>query len=110
MSKKKNTLKDLDDFLKQQAASLVPPEKLSERLEVAAPKTTETAPPAQAIPDDLKGVLKAHGLDAFCDAILASLPSGATPTENEIMLINTALYIKGGKNWKEAVKAYWAKA
>jgi hypothetical protein len=32
MSKKKNTLKDLDEFLKQQAAVIVPPTSLSERV------------------------------------------------------------------------------
>ena len=32
MSKKKNTLQDLDDFLKQQAATLVTPETLSDTL------------------------------------------------------------------------------
>ncbi len=33
MSKKKNTLQDLDDFLKQQAATLVTPETLSDTVE-----------------------------------------------------------------------------
>lgn len=106
MSKKKNTLKDLDEFLKQQAATLVAPEKLSERLEVAPePATTEVT-----VPDQLETVLRNEGLSAFCEAILASLPAGAHPTEQEIMLINTALYIKGGNRWQEAVKEYWSKA
>jgi hypothetical protein len=106
MSKKKNTLKDLDEFLKQQAATLVAPEKLSERLEVASgPATTEAA-----VPDPLKSILKNEGLSVFCEAILASLPAGAHPTEDEILLINTALYIKGGNRWQEVVKEYWSKA
>ena len=32
MSKKKNTLKDLDEFLKQQAATLVTPTQLSDNI------------------------------------------------------------------------------
>jgi hypothetical protein len=44
MSKKKNTLKDLDEFLKQQAANLVSPERLSDKLAEAAPTKTTTAP------------------------------------------------------------------
>ena len=38
MSKKKNTLQDLDDFLKQQAAALVTPETL---VDTPAVKTVE---------------------------------------------------------------------
>jgi len=41
MSKKKNTLKDLDEFLKQQAATLVPPTPLSEKIETAKPSPIE---------------------------------------------------------------------
>ena len=37
MSKKKNTLKDLDEFLKQQAATLVSPSRLGEQAEPPAP-------------------------------------------------------------------------
>lgn len=45
MSKKKNTLKDLDEFLKQQAATLVLPTPLSEKVESAKP-----APPVEEDP------------------------------------------------------------
>jgi hypothetical protein len=63
MSKKKNTLKDLDEFLKQQAASLVSPEKLSPKKETKeepeeagveyeeeAPGQPEPLPPLQESP------------------------------------------------------------
>ena len=48
MSKKKNTLKDLDEFLKQQAATLVSPDKLSEKVDEpkpAKPEEKESKPP-----------------------------------------------------------------
>jgi hypothetical protein len=55
MSKKKNTLKDLDDFLKQQAATLVSPAKLSDQIEtpqppVAAPTPAPVAPEVTPAP------------------------------------------------------------
>ena len=37
MSKKKNTLKDLDEFLKQQTTTLVSPVQLSEKIESPEP-------------------------------------------------------------------------
>mgnify|MGYP003579921752 CR=1 FL=1 len=48
MSKKKNTLKDLDEFLKQQAATLVTPVRLSDIETAPAPKpvTPSPLPPA----------------------------------------------------------------
>src|SRR5690242_4787797 len=47
MSKKKNTLKDLDEFLKQQAATLVSPVQLSQKIE--APEPVKQSPPAPSI-------------------------------------------------------------
>lgn len=46
MSKKKNTLKDLDEFLKQQAATLVAPQPLSETIRTQAPAPTPVSAPA----------------------------------------------------------------
>jgi hypothetical protein len=121
MSKKKNTLKDLDEFLKQQAASLVSPEKLSEKIEepVAAvhkPVVTEVAQPvatevsSQTILKDLK-VLASKDGNAFrsklYDLIISSLESNNDQSPEDMMLINTALYLKSGDNWKNAIKEYW---
>ncbi|RAV98277.1 hypothetical protein [Pseudochryseolinea flava] len=44
MSKKKNTLKDLDEFLKQQAATIVPPTPLSEKVEKQKPTSEQEKP------------------------------------------------------------------
>jgi hypothetical protein len=44
MSKKKNTLKDLDEFLKQQAATLVTPSPLSGQLPPEKPSPAAPAP------------------------------------------------------------------
>ncbi|WP_333820923.1 hypothetical protein [Ohtaekwangia sp.] len=49
MSKKKNTLKDLDDFLKQQAATLVSPAKLSDQIETPPPAAPTSAPVAPEV-------------------------------------------------------------
>lgn len=121
MSKKKNTLKDLDEFLKQQAASLVSPEKLSEKIEepvaavhkpvvaeVAQPVTTEVS--SQTILKDLKVLASKEGngfRSKLYDLIISSLESDNNQSPEDMMLINTALYLKSGDNWKNAIKEYW---
>jgi hypothetical protein len=115
MSKKKNTLKDLDAFLKQQAATLVSPEKLK----------TEDTPHLQESP-----ILKANGIEItkekiltdlkllalknqhqfpadLCDLIIQSLETKDRISGEDKMLINTALYLKHGQQWKDAIKDYW---
>lgn len=102
MSKNKNPLKDLDLFLKQQAASFVNPIPLSER--VVSPSAT----PARETTDDLITRLSAlarHDREKFLDLIIQAAEKDQSP--GSTMLINTALYLKSGANWKEAVRQYW---
>jgi hypothetical protein len=129
MSKKKNTLKDLDEFLKQQAASLVSPPSLREKIE-------ETAPPAPAIKEqprveatasqtsapeevssasilqDLKTLSEKEGVffrQKLYDLIIQTLETQKKSLPEDKMLINTALYLKSGSLWKEAIREYWKK-
>ena len=116
MSKKKNTLQDLDEFLKQQAASLVSPDKLSEKVEEpVVPKQASVQPvvpeevSAEKILRDLKTLQKKQGT-AFSknlyNLIIDSLEDQSTSPEDK-MLINTALYLKSGDKWKDAIRDYW---
>jgi hypothetical protein len=123
MSKKKNTLKDLDEFLKQQAATLVSPSRLSEQTdtpepvkvpEVKAEKMTEPSRDkvvsASMIIKDLKQLSLAKGdafKDEFCSIILAVMEDQSEYSPEDKMLINTALYLKHGSNWKEEIRNYW---
>jgi hypothetical protein len=128
MSKKKNTLKDLDEFLKQQAATLVSPQRLSEKTEtsepVAVPKTPaekETLAPVQnrtpdktissaSIANDLKHLALTNGTtvgEEFCNILLTAMERQDEFSPEDKMLINTALYVKHGSNWKEAIRQYW---
>ena len=123
MSKKKNTLKDLDEFLKQQAATLVSPSRLGEQPEAPAavkpdqvkPETTQPASgdkdvSASAIIAALKKLSREKG-DSFTDElstiILSSMDDRKEHSPEEKMLINTALYLKHGSNWKEEISRYW---
>jgi hypothetical protein len=118
MSKKKNTLKDLDEFLKQQAATLVSPEKLSEKVEEEpAVKTEQHASfakevTADKILEDLKLLARNEGYDfqkKLYDLIIKSLEEHDHPLPEDKMLINTALYLKSGEKWKEVIRDYWKK-
>ncbi len=104
MSKKKNTLKDLNEFLKQQAATLVAPASLSEKVSKEEKKS-------QQKPVEKEVVTTTDKTDqerlALCDTIIKTLEAKPHLDPEDMMLINTALYIKNGKNWKEAVREYW---
>lgn len=141
MSKKKNTLKDLDAFLKQQAATLVPPDPLSTNIETpatpppapqppvaavvteAAPVVTATATPvAPAAPaqeqeitpekilSDIRRLADREGSafrKTFYDLIIRSIETRPQSLPEDKMLINTALYLKSGDQWKDVIRDYW---
>lgn len=124
MSKKKNTLKDLDAFLKQQAATIVPPSKLSDQIQ-EAPKNLEK-PAFQDVPSspaatpsitnekpvavsqtELKQPNPTYSHEQLCDLIIKNVESRNQYTAEDRMLINTALYLKSGGAWKDVIRQYW---
>lgn len=123
MSKKKNTLKDLDEFLKQQAATLVPPTPLADKVETALPEETKPAPRKEVTPvtgdvtleqilDDLETLSQKEGTTfrkKVYDLILQAAESGQQSLPEDKMLINTVLYLSNGPRWKDAVREYWRK-
>ncbi|MEO5976500.1 MAG: hypothetical protein ABIS36_25555 [Chryseolinea sp.] len=116
MSKKKNTLQDLDEFLKQQAATLVEPTPLREAIE-ESPVIQNTIVPTteiseSSILDTLKTLATREGTNfstTLSHLIIQSLGSQKNTSAQDKMLINTALYLTNGANWKEAIKNYWEK-
>ncbi|NJM25094.1 MAG: hypothetical protein HC859_05935 [Bacteroidia bacterium] len=115
MSKKKNTLKDLDEFLKQQAATLVAPARLSDRIEEKPVAQSAAATENISLPqieEELKSLSIHEGpafRNKFYDLIIKLLEAQSEPRPEDKLLINTALYLKSGDNWKEAIRDYWRK-
>ena len=115
MSKKKNTLQDLDDFLKQQAATLVTPGTLSDIVEPTPEiKTAEVQPITLDVGKDIVRefqISAAKNDPAFrkklYDFIIESLETQNESLPEDKMLINTALYLKSGDDWKDAIRQYW---
>ena len=108
MSKNKNPLKDLDQFLKQQASSFVNPTPLSEKVEPVASQKSESV--AAASPDELIERLQAlarQDIQQLYNVIIKVAEQ--QPEAEQAMLINTALYLKGGDNWQEVIRDYWSK-
>ena len=101
---KKNPLNDLDQFLKQEASSIVTPSSLGEKLKQTEPSTP--APAAGSMEAQLLQLAKQNP-QQFYDALISV--GERMDTEKNTMLINAALYLKHGTTWKEAVKAYWEK-
>ena len=118
MSKKKNTLKDLDDFLKQQAATLVAPTALSDTLKERVEESTQDRPSTAietevsvtSILKDIMALSEKEGnafRKKFYDLIIQSLESQKHSTAEDKMLINTALYLRSPETWKESIRSYW---
>jgi len=120
MSKKKNTLRDLDEFLKQQAASLVTPEPVTKQ----STEEDKTIPPTD-YRDHSEGAVTTDSIFADLSELMNKDPESfrqklyaliiqileAAPESfpEDKMLINTALYLKSGEHWKEAISEYWKK-
>ena len=123
MSKRKNTLNDLEEFLKLQASTLVPPLPVETVKPAKQPKTVEPPEadfikpqpaevaqlykPEKAI-ELLEGMrrLALENKGEFYDHVIKTveaLPVGS----KDVLLINTALYLKHGDNWKEGIESYW---
>lgn len=107
MSKKKNTLRDLDNFLKQQASVLVVPEPpavapVAQPEEPADVSVQETEQPAVPVISET-----IESREKLYDLIIHSLEKRKDPSPEDAVLINTALYLKSGSNWKEAIRQYW---
>jgi hypothetical protein len=105
MSKHKNPLKDLDQFLKQQAASFVTPTPLSERIKER--DDSETRQHSTHLMPALAELAQADR-NQFLDAIIEAAQKLNHP--DRVMLINTALYLKHPDNWRDAVRTYWQQA
>ncbi len=106
MSKNKNPLKDLDLFLKQQAASFVSPTTLSEKIQVETPSETTQPSSKETILQSIERLLEQNPAALYDMLIEAS--SKKTSAERTV-LINTVLYLKHTTNWKEAIREYWGK-
>jgi aspartokinase len=102
---KKNPLNDLHQFLQQEASSIVAPASLSDKLKQEA--TSEKSTVNLASSEDHLLTLAKQNPQQFYNTLI-SIGEQMDATKNT-MLINTALYLKSGDNWKEAVKKYWSK-
>jgi hypothetical protein len=118
MSKKKNTLKDLDEFLKQQASTLVAPAQLGDTIEQPESEANtsvesnvgEVEITQSKILDDLKKLSEKEGASfrkVFYDLIIQSIEKQKSSSAEDKILINTALYLKSGDQWKETIRSYW---
>jgi hypothetical protein len=105
MSKNKNPLKDLDLFLKQQAASFVNPTRLSEKIPVDAPAGIKTSDSSEeTILQSIERLIEQNPA-ALYDMLIQAAEKKTSPERT--VLINTALYLKNTNNWKETVREYW---
>ncbi|MEM9390693.1 MAG: hypothetical protein AAGA02_09470 [Bacteroidota bacterium] len=110
MAKRKNPLKDLDSFLKQEASSLVEPEKIASPS--VPPKPVDAA---HLTKDDVLSYFKKLAKEderafrvTFLDIMHKSLEYQGLEKAIDKMLMNTLLYLQNEDNWKEAIEEYWS--
>lgn len=113
MSKNKNPLKDLDLFLKQQAASFVSPTPLSEKIHSEPISEEPQASTKESILLSIERMMDQNP-SALYDLLIEAAEKKTS--SERTMLINTALYLKNTTNlsagqagWKEAIREYWRK-
>ena len=106
MSKNKNPLKDLDLFLKQQAASFVSPTPLSEKIQVETPSETTQPSTEESILQTLERLIDQNPASLYDMLIKAAEKKNSS---ERTMLINTALYLRNTNNWQNAIREYWKK-
>lgn len=116
MAKRKNPLKDLDAFLKQEATSFVNPEKIQpEEKKEATPEATTPRtqqPSREEILSELQALANREGSSfrhSFYGLIRETLENLDHLTAEDKMLINTVLYLDDKQGWKENIKSYWQK-
>ena len=120
MSKKKNTLKDLDEFLKQQAATLVSPSRIKEQQPVENREEEQSTsvvnvPVEQSVSRSsieraLLTLQEQKGSDfknELYTIVLHTLEKQREFSPEDKMLVNTLLYLKHGPSWKEAIRDFW---
>jgi len=106
MSKNKNPLKDLDLFLKQQAASFVSPTPLSEKIQVETPSETTQPSTEESILQTLERLMDQNPASLYDMLIKAAEKKNSS---ERTMIINTALYLRNTNNWQNAIREYWKK-
>ena len=109
MSKRKNPLKDLDSFLKQEASSFVEPDKIpsSHLKEDQAPKALrqeEVIVFFQQLANEDEKTFRT----TLIDIVRKSLEWKGLEKAEDKMLMNTLLYFENHENWKEAISDYWS--
>ena len=121
MAKRKNPLKDLDAFLKQEAKNFVQPKKVEEpavvESKIEVPPSSQTEAPkayentvsidSNKVREFLSSLKKSNDPE-FYNVLLKSVEEAGTDSSENKMLINTILYLKDKDNWKDSIKDYWS--
>lgn len=126
-SKRKNPLRNLDDFLKQEASTLVTPNKFSEPKKEAPPeeapqeslvseKSNEVFQPVEVTQEHVIKLI--HQLAAknkttvkkqLMELVKHIIEENGLDSSNDKMLINTILYLEDPENWRDKIAAFWEK-
>lgn len=116
MAKRKNPLKDLDSFLKQEAASIVAPDQVnvtSSSPEALSDDTVEETTKSTTKEDVITFLKNLHSTNPqdfrteLFYIIQKSLETSGMKHSSDKMLMNTILYLENPQNWKEAIRNYW---
>lgn len=114
MSKKKNTLSDLEEFLKSQASTLVQPPAVegmpepSEAAPIKQPIAAQQPVPSRMSLENEFFELFAKDRPAWYRLVLKACEQGLHDNPKLALLINTTMYVQHGSDWKTAIERYWS--
>lgn len=110
MTKRKNPLKDLDSFLKQEASSLVEPEKIqpSQQSETIAGSSEISKKDVLSYFKKLAIEDQLHFQTVLIEVMKEALEVEGMKKASDKMLMNTLLYVQNQDNWKEVIAEYWS--
>ena len=122
-SKRKNPLQNLDDFLKQEASTLVTPRRLEkplppslqheEQQDSATPR--QDAESSDGSPEQvlllLQELADKNGIsikEQLMALLRQVLESEGLDSSKDKLLMNTLLYLQDTDNWHEKIAKYWS--
>lgn len=108
MAKRKNPLKDIDSFLKQEASALIKPDKVEEQKNEAPDIKNLTKEDVLNYFEQLASKDENEFKTSLLEITKSSLENSGLSKAEDKMLMNTILYLQHPEDWKKVISAYWS--
>lgn len=108
MAKRKNPLKDIDSFLKQEASALIKPDKIEAQERESLGTTSLSKEDVLNYFNQLASKDKNEFKASLLEISKSSLETHGLSKAEDKMLMNTILYLQHPEDWKKVITEYWS--